>query len=468
MLMWAQTKGSRWVFVVANVAAAFAIAGCDRVKAELLAPQNPGLVDPTAINSPTAALALRVGALGQYKQLTNGNGGESIWQYGGTLADEFKSADFANYRIGADQRLTDPTITWNYAGTTQARGFIRDAIAAMKVYNPDSTAMLGELYAELAFFEMTMADNYCNGIPLGHTENGVRVNGEPLTILQVYDSAANHLDTAIALSARSADSGSRSINRLSRVLKARVLIDKDRSNAAAAAALVAGVPTDYVYDMTFSSASGANGMWTLNNSTARISVADSFDVVGGVKNVIKNALPFASANDPRVPVLNGDQANPRIVAEDQVTRPFYVSLIYRGQFDPLVLASGVDARLYEAEAKLQAGDIDGMVSILNALRQSKPAIGALGIPAMPALAAPATTDGATSLLFREKAFWTFGRGQRLPDLRRLIRQYGRPQDAVFPSGAYFKGGSYGSDVNFPIPSSEAVNPLFHGCLDRKA
>jgi len=59
-------------------------------------------------------------------------------------------------------------------------------------------------------------------------------------------------------------------------------------------------------------------------------------------------------------------------------------------------------------------------------------------------------------------------GQRLPDLRRLVRQYGRTDDKVFPTGTYFKGGNYGTDENFPVPSSEQVNPLFHGCLDRKA
>ena len=444
-----------------------AVAACDRVKTELLAPQNPGLVDPSAVNSPTAALALRVGAIGRFKQVQSG---ESIWQYAGTLADEYKNADFSSDRINADQRLTDAAVSWNYNGVTQSRGFVRDAISAMKQYNPDSTALIGELYAELAFFEFTMADNYCNGIPLGHTENGVRVNGEPITILQAYDSAANHLDTAMAFSAKGSDAGSVFINRLARVWKARVLIAKDKANAGAAAALVTAVPTTYVYDMTFSSVSGSNGMWSLNNSTARISVADSFDVVGGATNVIKNALPFASANDPRVPVCNGDVCSPKVVAEDQVTRPFYVGLLYKGQFDPLVLASGIDARLYEAEAKLQAGDVPGMMTILNALRQAtpRPTIGVTTVPAMTALATPANVADATTLLFREKAFWTFGRGQRLPDLRRLIRQYGRTQDQVFPTGLYFKGGSYGTDVNFPVPSSEAVNPLFHGCLDRKA
>jgi hypothetical protein len=179
--------------------------------------------------------------------------------------------------------------------------------------------------------------------------------------------------------------------------------------------------------MTFSSASGTNGMWSLNNSTARISVADSFDIISGQPNVIKNALPFASSRDPRVPVANGDSTSPRVLAEDGVTKPFYVGLLYRGQFDPLVLASGIDARLYEAEARLAANDIAGMMTILNTLRTGtpRPTIGITSVPAMATLATPATKDAATSLLFREKAFWTFGRGQRLPDLRRLI------QSAVF-------------------------------------
>ena len=461
-----QMNRARWVLTAAAVGLG-AVVGCDRVKTELLAPQNPGLVDPSAVGTPTAALALRVGAIGRYKQVQSG---ESIWQYGGTLADEFKNADFSSDRINADQRLTDAAVSWNYNGVTQARGFVRDAIKAMKQFNPDSSALIGELYMELAFFEMTMADNYCNGIPLGHTEDGVFVNGAPITIAQVYDSASAHLDTAMAFSSKATDAGSVYINRAARVWKARVLIDKDKANAANAATIVASVPTTFVYDMTFSSVSGSNGMWSLNNSTARIGVADSFDIIGGQPSVIKNALPFVSSKDPRVPVANGDSLSPKVPPEDGVTRPFYLSQLYKGQFDPLVLASGVDARLYEAEAKLQANDIAGMMTILNALRTAtpRPVIGLTTIPAMATLPTPANQTDATSLLFREKAFWTFGRGQRLPDLRRLVRQYGRTDDQVFPTGNYFKGGKYGTDENFPVPSSEQVNPLFTGCIDRKA
>ena len=39
------------------------------------------------------------------------------------------------------------------------------------------------------------------------------------------------------------------------------------------------------------------------------------------------------------------------------------------------MVSGIDARLIEAEAKLNANDIAGMMTILNALRAAPPKIG---------------------------------------------------------------------------------------------
>ena len=454
--------------LVGGALAALAVAGCDRVKNQLLQPQNPGLVDPSAVGSATASLALRVGALGRFKQVLNS--GENPWASAGDIADEFQNADFDQTRINLDMRIVDPSTSdmWGYSGVTQSRGFVRDAIASMKQYNPDSSSMIGELYAELAFFEMTLADNYCNGIPLGHTTDGVIVYGAPLTDAQVYDSASAHLDTALAYSAKGTDTYSVYVNRLARVWKARVLTDLGQYATAATYVPVASVPTTYTYDMTFSATGGSNGMYSINTSTARLGVADSFSVIGGQKAVIKNALPFGSSGDPRVQVVLGSTVGAK--PEDQVTSPFYVSNLWKTQFDPMVLASGVDARLTEAEAKLAANDIPGMMAILNDLRTNpaRPVIGLITIPVMPALATPATKDDALTLLFRERGFWTFGRGQRLADLRRLVRQYGRTDSQVFPTGLYFKGGSYGTDENIPVPNSEEVNPLFHGCLDRKA
>jgi hypothetical protein len=67
-------------------------------------------------------------------------------------------------------------------------------------------------------------------------------------------------------------------------------------------------------------------------------------------------------------------------------------------------------------------------------------------------------------------------GHRLGDLRRLVRQYGRSSDAVYPGGGgkpYIingnnKGGVFGSELNLPIPFDETNNPNFTDCIDRNA
>ena len=461
---------SRWV-AVAGLLAVVAVSACDRVRTELLSPQNPGLIGPADVEAAklNGALALRLGANGRYRQVING---EASWQMAGTLTDEFKNADFLTPRIDVDQRTMDDQSNWNYTGLTQSRGFVRDGLRSMWKYAKDSTAMIGELYAELGFFEMSLADMYCNGIPLGHTDTttGAPVYGDPLTTQQVYDSSITHFDSALVI-----DTGT-SVNavyvrRAAQIFKARALVMKGQWAAAAALVSVANVPTSYIYDMTFSASSGNNGMWTLANSTARISVADSFDIINGTKNVIQNALPFFSANDPRTPTVAGG-----VQAEDGVT-PMFLSQLWKNRTDPMVLASGVDARLIEAEAFLHvnatptAADINNMMNVLNTLRTgaTRPVIGLTTIPVMAALPTPATPAAAVALFFREKAFWTFGRGQRLPDMRRMLRLYSTyypNEGTVYPKGVFFKGGNYGSDVNFPVPAVEKTNPKFHGCLDR--
>jgi len=129
-----------------------------------------------------------------------------------------------------------------------------------------------------------------------------------------------------------------------------------------------------------------------------------------------------------------------------------------------VLADWVEARLIEAEAALQAGDVPTWLAKLNHLRET--AI----TPALPDTTDPGTPGARVDLLFRERAFWLFLTGHRQGDMRRLIRQYGRDQSQVYPTGLYPGGtGAYGSDVNAPIPALERqYNPKFTGCLTRGA
>jgi hypothetical protein len=141
------------------------------------------------------------------------------------------------------------------------------------------------------------------------------------------------------------------------------------------------------------------------------------------------------------------------------TTPQFTLLKYPGVDADVPVADGIEARLIEAEAALQAQDLGGMTDILNALRD---------LQGLDPLAAPGTFDEGVDQLFSERAFWLFATGHRLGDLRRLIRQYSRDQAEVFPTGSYVKGGSYGTDVNIPLPLEVENNPNSRGCLDRKA
>jgi hypothetical protein len=456
---------ARWVLTSgALVAAAVTLAACN-VKGDLLSPQNPGLIDPAAVTNPAAAYALKVGAIGKTEEVVDGCNGnaECLWQEIGNLTDEYHNSDFQNVRQDIDQRqMTDDNPEDPYTSVTQERGFVRDAINAVRQYIPDSTADIGEMYNALGFLELSLGENFCNGIPLGHTISGVVTYGPGLTDAQVLDSALAHVDSGVAINTGTS-ANAQFIHQQSLILEARILVDQGKFDAAAALVPSSAVASTYAYYFATSQAHNSSlGIWTIVNSVARLSVSDSSEVINGVPTPTANALPFASAHDPRVPVQPGSAV--KVVAEDGST-PMFVQEIW-GRFDPIAMVSGIDARMIEAEAKLNDGDYAGMMTILNALRATPPKISNMQPVAMPALPTPASKDAATTLFFREKAFWTFGRGQRLNDMRRLMRQYGRTEAQVYPTGSYFKGGSYGTTIVLPVATTELTNPFFTGCTDR--
>jgi hypothetical protein len=306
------------------------------------------------------------------------------------------------------------------------------------------------------------------------------VLGTPLPVKQVFTVAIASFDTAITLSG----GGTNDIFRAASVGKARALLGVGLTNAAAAAALVAGIPTTWRYDVTASLTGGNNTLWDQPASQNRYIVSDSMQ--GNSRSIlVRNAIPFLSAKDPRVPAHYKIASNGRdsVKSQDGGTFVIQVDSLW-GQTSAVAVTSGLDARLIEAEGALKAGDVAGMLTILNTLRGAKlvltaPSPTSTGthagwtVPVMPALTDPGTATAQVDLLFREKAFWTFGRGQRLGDLRRLIRDYGRAADGSntggFPVGQHFKGGSFARDLNLPVTTDEQIgNPNFTSCLDRKA
>lgn len=447
---------------VGLLGAAVVTSGCERLREDLLAAEDPDIINPSTVTSAEAADALRIGALARFRSATAGD--EGPWQDGGLLVDEWKSSNTFSQHNETDQRQvqeSNSVIQGMLRLVYRARTNAREAILALEQYKPEPVAGIGQMYFVIGFSELMLAENFCNGTPLSDASAGLPVYGPPLTNAEVLAIAIAHFDTALT-KATGTDTLSVSVRNAASVGKARALLGLGKFTEAAQA--VSTVPTNFQWRVTFSLNAGSNNLWGLNTNAKRFTGGDSFDVGG----VITNALPFASAGDPRIPVT-GTSAGTSPAGKGFDTSTNFIFQRIWGRTDPAPVVSGLDARLIEGEVKLKSGnDIAGMLGTLNSLRASPQNLGGISSPVMPALSLPPTQAAAIKLYFREKAFWTFGRGQRLPDLRRLVRQYGFTQDQVFPTGQFFKGGTYSADVNLPITVDEQNNPDFTACLDRNA
>src|SRR6516162_7786431 len=237
---------ARWA---AAAVAVLALPACQDAKNQLLQPQNPGIIDNTAVGSPAAAAALKIGAMGRIKVVYTTS--ETLWQEAGQLADEYQNADFQPDRNDVDQRTMATNSPYsNYQNVTQTRGYIRDALAAETKYEPTKTTDIGELWMALGFIELSLGENFCNGIPLGNNTNGgvdyTSPSFKPLTNNEVFNTAIAHMDSAIALTGGS-DSASIFVKRAALILKARMLVDEGQYAAAAALVPTSTVPTTWQY-----------------------------------------------------------------------------------------------------------------------------------------------------------------------------------------------------------------------------
>ena len=413
---------------------------------------DPDIINPSDLRSPAGAEAERIGALARLNTATSG--GESFFLYGGLLGDEWRSGDTFIQRNETDQRAVatnNANIETALRDLHRARVSAFQAHEALKKYAPTAPqSEVAEMYVVEAFAENMLAENFCNGIPLSYVLEGVQTTGSPLTNAEVYAKALAHYDTALtALGAVGGPADDSEIRYRAQVGRGRVLLNQ--AKFAEAAAAVAGVPTGFAWQMEHTQTTRDNQIWSLNISGRRYTVAENEGPMG---------LNFQTAADPRVPVCRGGTAgcpssNP--LSFDAST-PLWLQKIWTVREAPVTIAGGVEARLIEAEAQVQAGDPLYLVT-LNTLRAS--------VSGLTPLVDPVTPAARQDQLFRERAFWLFSTGHRLGDMRRLLRApYSRTQAAVFPNGVFFKGGNYGTDVNFPVSQAEENNANFHGCIDR--
>ena len=409
----------------------------------------PGIVQPAAVDNSQGADARYAGAAKLFV-----NASIASIRRIALISDEWIYSDFAGNSdawLADSRRPSQPGVFEtgsHFLTISNARINLAFAAVALRTYAPTPPARLGKVLAYSGYMELFLAEQFCNGIPFSTiNEAGEYAYGGPTTTTNVYLLALAHFDSAATLSADSA----RVLN-LVRVGRGRTLLDLGRYADAAAA--VAAVPTSFVYNLDVS-AGIANQTNTLYSDMVGKTVGVPRGSDGGT------GIDWVGANDPRVPLQSLGKGNNLLLDVYQFRR-------YSSLDATIPIATGVEARLIEAEAALQANRNDssttgtGWLGNLNTLRASAIA------PALAPLADPGSFDARVNLLFRERAFWMFLTGHRQGDMRRLVRQYGRAQNTVFPSGTYWDGAAYGSEVTLVIPLTEAPNGNYTGCIDRNA
>jgi hypothetical protein len=405
---------------------------------------TPDVVPPTATEGAAALPTLLAGASGDfavaYGGYSNGDNSDAIIHTSGLFTDEFIASDFFSTHATIDSRDANPTngiisrVMRNIQRSITSSNTTADRFAQLAPTDPGFARVLNFAGFDYIF----LAENFCSGVPVGSTidASGNTIYGVPKSTAELLNLAIAKFDAAIA-AAKAAHDNLMGYTAL--VGKARAQLDLNQP--AQAAVTVDTVPTSFRFTTERDPANDRtkSGLYELMWVNTRLTTAD----VEG-----QNGVAFVSSNDPRTATEDLD-----ISAFDGATE-IMAPLKYSSYSAPEVIADGIEARLIEAEAALRAGNYGGTGGTLDILNTLRATIG------LPALAPAPDAASQQTQLFTERAYWMFGTAHRLGDLRRLITQYGRTADQVFPIGDYFKGDKYGTDVNLPVPQEEEANPNF--------
>ncbi len=456
-------RRSRMIRRASGLAATLLVVGA--TGCGILDTEQPNIVSAENLNSPAGAATKRLGAISTFTLAKDGDlnpvaipGSEDTFNdnsdgfilLSGTLADEFVNPGFIPSRTEVDLRLAQPTTAGLgelYQSLHRARNSAEDAAASLQAFgeSPDADTGIPEMLSLAGLTYVYLSEGFCSGVTVSRIVNDTIAYGQQLTTAQILDTAAARFNAALA---HPSIAPGDPIYSLASVGLGRTLVDQGLFAEAALA--VASVPPDFLYETEHATTPSA-----LHNSVFEAFSNGNFGVFdqeGGV------GLDFVSAEDLRV---TGDSG----LGADNNTESWFPSK-YPSFESSVTTADYIEAQLIIAEGELQTSAFAAMTGRLNDLRDP------VGLDP---LNTPGDLAEATDLLFRERAFWLFATGHRLGDLRRLIRQYGRDPETVFPTGEYYKGGlTYGTDVNLPLPRREAnnpnvgMNPNPDGCLNRDA
>ncbi len=431
-------KHTTKLLVLVAVASALAQAGCN----DPLTVKLPDVIPPAALSDSAALATLRAGAIGDFDLAYTGDhpdgsggNGEGVILYGGLLADEFINSETFPTRIQVDSRnityaggsTTNSDVDLWYRLMHRARRAAETTAGRYRAIAPGDPGY-PEMLTLAGYTYIFFAETFCAGTAVSQIDSTGKITyGLPLTTTQLLDTAIARFDSAIHIATvrDSADPVSQAaLINFASVGKARALLFQGSGQYAAAAAVAATVPTDFVYQLQHTTTTDRenNGVFNAGATDGRYALADSEGTSG---------FAWLSVADARTPF----QLDPGEVGFDGATL-LWDNLRYGGRTAPITVATGVEARLIEAEAALNAGQTATFFTKLNNPRAnpgqrayfnpnpvdlSNPNTAAIGVLADLTAADTVSAGGAVNLLFAERARWLWLTAHRLGDLRRLVR-----------------------------------------------
>lgn len=289
------------------------------------------------------------------------------------------------------------------------------AIQLLNKYgNESSNNMKAHLYAMLGFVHIMLADNYCSGIPLSRSSWGGEfspTSGLPTDSL--YQRAVTLFDVGLNLNPDSS-----AVKAMLLVGKARALTHLGLYHLAAQTAELVS-PSDSAY-LTYMGSRSLDGV--IKPSLVAHITPERYTIKN---NKGLNGLEWISDHP--------SQQDMRVRAITDATGNFMVPLrpySFSNNVN-LVIAGWAEAELIKAEYYLSINDVEKWLSSINNVRRMYTSYSGATLPD---ITDPATYESRVDLLFKERAFTTFMSARRLGDLRRLIRQYDRLPQEVFPVG----------------------------------
>ncbi|HEV2179731.1 MAG TPA: RagB/SusD family nutrient uptake outer membrane protein [Gemmatimonadaceae bacterium] len=239
---------------------------------------------------------------------------------------------------------------------------------------------------------------------------------------QIFTDAMVRFDTAVAAATRANDATT-----LNLALLGRARTELDLGNSAAAATDAALIPAGFEVDIDHDA--------TATRRQNLVFIQTILAQFGSIDTSIINR--FTADNDPRIAVTSTGA-----LGSDGHTIVWFANKDAAAT-SPQALAKFSEAQLIIAENDVNTGDLNGAVTILNALREAANQPDYSG-----GLTAPAVMADIVEQRRRE----LFLEGHRLGDIRRL----GLPLSPAV-GAPYVDGGTYADQSCFPLPNVERIN-----------